>query len=53
MKKKEQKREEAKTRQEKANALTPVQRIEKLDKQFGKNVGAKKERIKLEQKISK
>jgi hypothetical protein len=40
-------RQEAKQRQEEYNALTPRQRLDKLDMKFGAGVGAKKEREKL------
>ena len=43
----EQKRNEAKERQEKYNNLSIKERIAKLDKKFGKGIGAKKERTKL------
>ena len=47
MKTKEQKKQEAKERQEKYNQLTPRQKLEYLDKKYGKDQGATKERIKL------
>ena len=47
MKKKEIKREEAKTRQTIYDKLSTKQKIEKLDKKLGKGIGAKKERQKL------
>jgi hypothetical protein len=47
MKTKDQKREEAKVRQEKYDALTKEQKLESLDKAFGKGKGAAKERAKL------
>ncbi len=51
MKTKEVKQEELKARTEACNALTPVQRIEKLDKLFGKGKGAKRERERLSKRI--
>lgn len=41
------KREEAAERQAKHDALTPKQKLAKLDEKFGKGQGAKKEREKL------
>ena len=46
-KEKDRKREEAKVRQAEHDKLTPQQKIDKLDKRFGKGLGAKKERVKL------
>ena len=48
---KDQRREEAQERQEKHDALTPKQKLAKLDKKLGKNVGAVKERAKLQKEI--
>lgn len=47
MKSREQKKVEAKSRAERSSEMTPEQRIEKLDRLFGKGQGAKKERLKL------
>lgn len=47
MKRIEQKRKEAQERQEKYNNLSIKEKIAKLDKKFGKGIGAKKERAKL------
>lgn len=47
MKSKIQRREEAEVRQTEASKLTKSQRIDKLDRLFGKNKGALKERTKL------
>lgn len=47
MKSKQQKREEAIARAEQSGKLTPEQKLEKLDRIFGKGLGAKKERLKL------
>ena len=46
--KKDDKRAEAKARQAEHDALTTLQKIEKLDKIFGKDLGAIKERAKLQ-----
>jgi len=45
--KKEQKRIEAEERQELYNGLTPTEKIGKLDRTLGKDIGAKKERARL------
>ncbi len=42
------KREEAEERQAEHDKLTPQQKIDKLDRKFGKGIGAKKERAKLQ-----
>lgn len=47
MKSKQQKREEAALRDEASKKLSKQQRIENLDKRFGKDLGASKERNKL------
>jgi hypothetical protein len=47
MKTKQQKREEALARQELRNKLTARQQLNLLDKKFGKDTGATKERLKL------
>ncbi len=41
------KKDEALTRQEAYSKLTPSQKIQKLDRNLGKGVGAKKERERL------
>lgn len=43
----EQKQAEAKARAEKWRALTPQQKLEHLDKKFGKGLGAGKERARI------
>jgi len=45
---KEQRIKEANERQEAYDKLTTKQRIQKLDKKLGKNLGAKKQRAKLQ-----
>lgn len=52
-KSKEQKRQEALERQEKRNNLTAQQQLNMLDKRFGKNTGATKERIKLMEQMKR
>ena len=47
MKTKDQKREDARIRQEKYSGLSIQQRITRLDTKFGKGLGAKKERARL------
>lgn len=47
MKSKQQKQEEATVRQELRNKLTARQQLNLLDKRFGKDVGATKERLRL------
>lgn len=47
----ERKREEAKQRQERCDALTPKQRLKVLDERLGKSVGAAKERARLKSQI--
>ena len=44
---------EAKIRQEKFDVLTLPERVKKLDKMFGKGVGAVKERAKIAKQIEK
>lgn len=53
MKTKTDKKEEAIIRQKEYNKLTIEQKIAKLDTKFGKDLGAKKERIKLAKKLNK
>lgn len=43
--------EEAKARQAEYDKLTTMQKIEQLDRMFGKNCGAKKQRTKLEKRL--
>lgn len=43
----EQKRESAKKRQAAYDALTPQQKLDRLDRAFGKDVGAKRERARV------
>lgn len=50
-KNKEIKRKEAIERQKKYNALTPLEKIKNLNKMFGENQGAKKERSKLKKQL--
>lgn len=47
MKAKEEKRSEAKYRQSLRNQLSPLQQLDKLDRQFGNGRGAMKERQRL------
>lgn len=47
MKSRSQKREEAVLRSETTKNLTPQERLSRLDKTFGKGLGAKRERNKL------
>ncbi len=47
MKSKTQKKEEALLRGQKSSALTPQERLKKLDQKLGAGIGAKKERQKL------
>lgn len=49
---KENKRVEAKARQEACDKLSPQQRLEKLDEMLGVGKGATKERLKLHAKIN-
>jgi len=49
MKSKQVKREEAKVRKEKYEALTPEEKVKKLDDKLGVGVGAAKERKRLEE----
>jgi hypothetical protein len=53
MKSKKVKREEAQNRQDGYDELTIEQKIARLDFKFGKNVGATKERAKLQRKLDK
>ena len=46
-KRRDLRREDAEARQAKRDARTPQRQLELLDKKFGKNVGATKERIRL------
>lgn len=48
---KDRKRKEAAERQAASDKLTFEQKIERLDQLFGKDKGATKERLKLQQKI--
>lgn len=52
MKSRTQKNEEAKSRALETKDLTPQQRLDKLDKVLGVGLGAKKERAKLQSKLS-
>ena len=45
---KEQRIKEAKERQDKYDKLTTKQKIQKLDEKLGKDLGAKKQRAKLQ-----
>ncbi|KKN47007.1 hypothetical protein LCGC14_0666990 [marine sediment metagenome] len=47
------KREEAEARQVEYNTLTPKEKLSKLDKKLGKDIGAKKERARLHKLINK
>lgn len=47
MKSPEQRRKEAQVRIEAVKALTPAQRLARLDERLGRGVGAKRERTKL------
>jgi len=51
MQTKNEKRNAAQKRQETYNNLTVQQKIERLDKRFGKGQGAKKERERLETQL--
>ena len=51
MKNKQMKQEDAKIRNESHSTLSPQQKLAKLDEKFGKGVGAKKERTKLNKLI--
>jgi len=53
MKSLEIKRMEAKSRQDFYNSLTPQQRLDNLDRIFGKGVGAAKERARLNKLVEK
>lgn len=53
MKSKEMKIEEAEERQLYYDALSPKQKLSKLDKRLGKNIGAKKEREKIKKQIKR
>ena len=44
---------EAKKRQKEYLTLTTVQKIKKLDDKFGKGLGAKKERVRLNSQLDK
>jgi hypothetical protein len=48
----EERRADAKERQEASNDRTPHEQLARLDKMFGKNNGAKRERAKLAKKIA-
>ena len=47
----EERREDAKERQEAADERTPYEQLTRLDRMFGSGKGAKKERAKLAKKI--
>lgn len=49
----EQKKTEAAARQEAYNALTPAQKLERLDKAFGAGKGAARERARIAKKMAK
>jgi hypothetical protein len=51
MKSQDQKREQAQTRQAAYDALTPAQKLERLDKAFGAGNGAKRERARILKKM--
>lgn len=53
MKDKETKRKEARERDSANAQLSTAEKIAKLDRLFGKGVGAKKERARLARKVSK
>lgn len=53
MKSKEDKKEEAEERQKYWASLSTKEKIESLDRRFGPNVGAKKQREKLEKMLKK
>jgi hypothetical protein len=50
-KSKDTKRKEAILRQEEYSLLTPVQKLQNLNKTLGENVGARKERNKLQNSL--
>lgn len=50
---KQKRREEAEARQAVRNELTHQQQLERLDKLFGENCGATKERLRLHQEIAR
>ncbi len=52
-KRKEQRQEEAQERQATYDKLSPEQKTAKLDQKFGKGLGAKKQRAKLQKSIEK
>jgi len=50
---KKQRRKEAEERQKAYDNLTTQQKLDRLDKKFGKGKGAAKERARLEKKLNK
>lgn len=52
-KRKNQRREEAKKRNSAWQKLTPEQKIASLDQRLGKDVGAKKQRLKIKREMEK
>jgi hypothetical protein len=52
MKSADLKREEANARQKERDKLTPQEQLAKLDRMFGKDVGATKERLRLHKAIT-
>ncbi len=53
MKSKDQKFEEAMKRQDEYELLTPKQKLARLDKRLGKNIGAQKERKRIKSQIKR
>lgn len=53
MKSKADKREEANKRQDESNKLTTRQKIDLLDKKYGKGKGAERQRARLNKKLEK
>ena len=53
MKPKHIKQKEAVERQKKHDALTPQQKLNKLNQKFGRGIGAHKERAKLKSQLNK
>lgn len=50
---KQARREKAEQRNQEAASRTPTEQLKRLDEKLGKGVGAKKERVRLQNKIDK